>query len=157
MEVASAEMWLRNRVAIARVGAANLEQFTPLLYNPPPDWLADAIERARVHARSENYEAARAVVNDTLSPASLPQRAAFGRYREHVTWTHSQNVRRLAALAWVWVRLCQETRNVELDRTLERVERFAAMHFSVTELRTERGWAERQVKQSMLPAAWLDA
>jgi hypothetical protein len=157
MEVASAEMWLRNRVAIAHVGAANLEQFTPLLYDPPPQWLADAVERARVHGRSENPEAARAVIADTLSPSSGQQRAAFGRYREHVTWTHAQNVRRLAALAWVWVRLCQEPRNVELDRTLERVERFAAMHFSVTELRNERGWAERAVKQSMLPPAWLDA
>lgn len=158
MEAASAAMWLREPAKVALAGAENLEQFAPLMYDHPPEWLAHAIERARQHGRDGNLEAAEAVLRETLTAdSSSSQRAELGRYREKVTWVRDQNVRRLAALAWTWVTLCREPRTVELDQQLERIERYAALHYNVTELRVERGWAETKVRQTLIPAAWLEA
>jgi hypothetical protein len=48
--------------------------------------------------------------------------------------------------------------DIAIDRKLEQLERFAHDHFDVSELRTERGWAEKQTRaDALLPNAWRAA
>lgn len=133
------------------------EDCVPHLYDAPPGWLATAIAQAREHGRSGNLAAARATVHGALSGDNQKQRIEFGKYREHVTWVAGENAKHLASLAYLWTTLRRQPSTPEIEATLERLERLAALHYSVTELRLDRGWAESQTRQSLLPPAWVNA
>ena len=158
--------------AVAREGLANLEAFKPLRFSPPPQWLGGAIEQARQLMRERNYGAADQVVQNIA--ATQGQAYELGKYRDHVSWVERENGRKLSALAWMWITLMRSRRgqvrqlravgapdnadDIELDRALERIERFAFEHYGVKELRSERGWAEYITYQAeLLPSLWRHA
>lgn len=140
----------------AEDGYKNLEAFRPVRYDAPPSWLANAIDAARQHARSGNLSAAKDTVTNASSDEVLA--ADLGKYRAHVTWVEAENAARLATLEWIWRTLRARTPSVQLDKALERIERFANQQYGVTEFSRKRGWAETQVySPEILPAAWRRA
>jgi hypothetical protein len=152
-------------VQVARDGLDHLGAFTPVRFEAPPSWLASAVEQTRQLIREKNYDAARHIV---ATIASGGQGMELGKYRDTLYWAEGQNARKLAALAWMWstlvsaqqrarghLRVVGASNDVELDRKLEQLERFVVEHYGVSELRTERGWADSVARQyRLLPTCW---
>lgn len=146
-----------NYELVARDGLEQLGAFTPIRFEAPPSWLESAIDQARRLGREGNPQAARQVVQNIVGAHDTA--VGLGKYREHVTWAEAENARKLGQLAWTWNTLREHAReDVATDRKLELLERFAHEHYGVTELRTERGWAEQQTRvMAILPRAWRNA
>lgn len=146
-------------VEAARQAAEHLGDYAPLRFDAPPSWLGSAIEQARELGRSGNLGAARNVLTNILG--THDQRVQLGAYRDHVTWVERTNARRLSGLAWMWRALYAEQRrapSVELDKLLERLERFAHDVWQVQTLQLQRGDAERMTRaEYVLPTAWREA
>jgi hypothetical protein len=138
---------------VAARSAEHLGDYAPLRFDPPPPWLASAIEQARELGRAGNLQAAANVRDNILG--SHDQAVELGTYREHVTWVERTNARRLWGLAWLWRTLYRQPSSVERDRLIERVERFVVDVWELQDLRLERGDAERMTRNEwVLPRAW---
>jgi hypothetical protein len=157
---------LNDPIGIALEGARHLDRFLPLRFDAPPEWLATAIDKARDLGKLGNRDAAREVMQTTLSNAD--QRRIFSAYRDKITYIESQNAKRLGALAWTWDTLDKLSKRladkpdpkydrVEIEQLLLQVERFSFEHWLLAGLSAVRGWAESRVKQTLLPPAWLTA
>ena len=127
----------------------HLEGMRPYrLSNPPPD-LARAIEHTRTSSGMRLADDSRrgSVFDGYRNDTEI--RRQLSAYREQLTWEEACNARRLSALAWCWSNATDDVR-----REFEGV---AVHHWRLSELRIERGWAERICKSyDRLPTMWRE-
>lgn len=140
---------------IALSGLRNPEIFRPLRFLSAPPPLQRVIDAARSARHAGRIQDAREIYKEAVANPEMYM--LLGVYREHLTYTERENARLLAAGAWTYLSLAAhaDEGDVPLQVKLKAFRDQLFRDFGVSELKTERGWAEKQTYQgNLLPPIW---
>jgi hypothetical protein len=146
-----------NIANIALAGLRSPEMFRPEPCKGPPLPLQRVIDECRTARHMGRVQAAREAYQAAIAnPEMLSVLCA---YREYLTYRERENARLLAAAAWTYLSLTPhaDEGDAPLLAKLKAFRDQLFRDFGVSELRTERGWAEKQTYQgNLLPPIWRD-